>query len=138
MGLVTLVFYTDFWRKINLEIKDNAMSLSPRRIVLRAFRILGIGLGGGYLLTCILLYFFQERLLFFPPPLPQNFVYPFSEHFDEVFLPVDGATLAALHFTQDNPTGVVLFLHGNADTFQTANLAAAPFLRRGYDVLLLE
>ena len=113
------------------------MSLSLRRIVLGAIRILGIGLGCGYLLTCLLLYFFQERLLFFPTALPQGFVYPFAERFSEVFLPVDGATLAGLHFTQDNPKGVVLYLHGNADRLQDANFAAAPFLRRGYDVLLL-
>jgi fermentation-respiration switch protein FrsA (DUF1100 family) len=90
------------------------------------------------LLTCLLLYFFQERLLFFPTALPQSYVYSFSERFSEVFLPVDGAKLAALHFTQDNPKGVVLYLHGNADSLRTANLAAYPFLRSGYDVLLLE
>jgi alpha-beta hydrolase superfamily lysophospholipase len=83
------------------------------------------------------LYFLQERLLFIPTPLPQDYVYPFPERFSEVFLPVDGATLAALHFTQDHAKGVVLFLHGNADTLQSANIAARPFLRQGYDVLLL-
>jgi alpha-beta hydrolase superfamily lysophospholipase len=114
------------------------MWVSLRRILLRAFRTLGIGLGGGYLLTCLLLYFFQERLLFFPTALPSNFIYPFSERFSEVFLPVDGATLAALHFTQDNPKGVVLFFYGNADTLRAADLTARPFLQSGYDVLMLE
>jgi uncharacterized protein len=114
------------------------MSLTPRRLSFKTLRILGIGVGCGYLLTCLLLYFFQERLLFFPTALPQSFVYPFSERFNEVFLPANGATLAALHFTQDNPKGVILYLHGNADSLRSANVYASPFLRRGYDVLLLE
>jgi uncharacterized protein len=114
------------------------MPASPRRVLLRALRTLGIGLGGGYLLTCVGLYFFQERLLFFPTVLSPNFVYPFSERFSEVSLPVDGATLAALYFTQDNPKGAVLYLAGNADTLLNADRMVRPFMRSGYDVLMLE
>jgi alpha-beta hydrolase superfamily lysophospholipase len=65
-------------------------------------------------------------------------VYPFTQHATEVFLPVDGATLALVHFTQPHPKGVVLYLHGNSGTLQEADLLAEPFIRRSYDVVLLD
>jgi fermentation-respiration switch protein FrsA (DUF1100 family) len=85
-----------------------------------------------------MLYFVQERFLFHPQVLPQEFVYAFPGHVTEVFLPVDGATLSALHFTRTAPNGVVLYLHGNAETLRTADTAAEPFVQRGYDVFLLD
>jgi alpha-beta hydrolase superfamily lysophospholipase len=101
-------------------------------------RVLLIGVGGGYLLTCLLLYFGQERLLFHPSALLHEFRYPFHVPFEEVFLPVDGATLAAVYFTHPDAKGVVLFLHGNGETLWTAGTAAEPFLRSGYEVFALD
>jgi alpha-beta hydrolase superfamily lysophospholipase len=101
-------------------------------------RVFFIGIGGGYLLTCLLLYFAQEHLLFPSSALPHDFRYPFHTSFEEVFLPVDGATLAAVYFKQPNSKGVVLFLHGNGETLLKAEDAAEPLLRNGYDVFALD
>jgi pimeloyl-ACP methyl ester carboxylesterase len=100
--------------------------------------IFGIGIVGGYLATCVLLYVGQERFFFHPRALPQDFDYAFRAPFEEVFLPVEGATLAAVHFTQPGAKGVVLFLHGNGETLQSAEFSAQPFLRNGYDVFAVD
>jgi uncharacterized protein len=111
---------------------------TPPRLLHRMLRVFFIGIAGGYLLTCVLLYFGQERLLFHPSALPHDFRYPFRAPFKEVFLPVDGATLAAVHFTHAGSKGVVLFLHGNGEMLLTAEASAEPFLRNGYDVFALD
>jgi uncharacterized protein len=111
---------------------------APPRLLYKMLRIFLIGIGGGYLLTCLLLYFAQERLLFHPSPLPHDFRYPFHTPFEEVFLPVDGATLAAVHFKQAGSKGVVFLLHGNGETLLNAQGRAEPFLRNGYDVFALD
>ncbi|MFL5800903.1 MAG: alpha/beta hydrolase [Roseiflexaceae bacterium] len=111
---------------------------APPRLLYRMLRVLFIGIVGGYLLTCVLLYFEQEHLLFPAGPLPHDFRYPFHTPFEEVFLPVDGATLAAVHFKQPNSKGVVLFLHGNGETLLNAEGRAERFLRNGYDVFALD
>jgi uncharacterized protein len=115
-----------------------AMRLFLFLVLRKTLRILTIGVLGGYLIACLTLYLNQERLLFHPTVLAHDFVYSFTQHFTEVFLPVDGASLALVHFTQPNPKGVVLYLHGNADTLKDADFLAERFIRRGYDVILLD
>lgn len=104
----------------------------------KTVRILAIGLLGGYFVSCLILYLAQEQLLFHPTILAHDFAYSFTQHFSEVFLPVDGANLALVHFTQPNPKGVILYLHGNADTLQHADVFAERFIHRGYDVVLMD
>lgn len=108
------------------------------RLLRKTFRILVIGLLGGYFIACLILYLAQEQLLFHPTILPHDFAYCFTQHVSEVFLPVDGASLSLVHFTQPNPKGVILYLHGNADTLQNADVFAERFIHRGYDVVLLD
>lgn len=89
-----------------------------------------------YLLVCACLYFFQERLLFYPEVTATDFEYVFPHRYDEVSLPVDGATIHALHFRVDNPRGVVLYLHGNAGSLRSWGTLASEFLGHGYDILI--
>jgi len=117
---------------------DYIMRSPPRHLLRKALRILTASLVGGYLVTCLILYFYQERLLFHPTVVPRDFVYSFAAPFTEVALPVDGATLDLLHFQRPAPKGVVLYLHGNADTIQTDAAVPERFLCRGYDVVLLD
>ncbi len=91
-----------------------------------------------YLAVCVLLYLFQERLLFFPEVLPQNYRFSFSHPFEEVSLPVEGATLHALHFTVPQPKGVVLYLHGNAGSLRSWGSMASEIVGHGYAVLILD
>jgi alpha-beta hydrolase superfamily lysophospholipase len=101
-------------------------------------RVLSIGILSGYLLSIGILYFEQESFLFHPRALAPNFVYPFHGHFTDITLPVDGATLAGAKFTQPGAKGVVLYLHGNGGTIADVGPAAAAFVQRGYDALLLD
>lgn len=111
---------------------------APPRLLYKMLRVFIIGIVVGYLIVCTLLYFGQERFFFHPRVLPLDFDYGFRAPFEEVSLPVDGATLAAVHFKQPEARGVVLFLHGNGETLQSAEIAAEPFLRNGYDVFAVD
>lgn len=91
-----------------------------------------------YLAICALLYVVQERLLFYPEVLPPHYKFSFPHPFDEVSLPVDGATLHALHFTTHRPKGVVLYLHGNAGSVRSWGSVASDFMAHGYDVLIVD
>ncbi len=61
----------------------------------------------------VILYVKQESLIFPGRPLPADFEFQFDVPFRELTIPVDGAELNALHFQQDDPDGVIFFLHGN-------------------------
>jgi uncharacterized protein len=115
-----------------------AMRLLLLRVLRKTLRILIFGIVAGYVIACLWLYLHQEQMLFHPTVLAHDFAYPFAQHASEVFLPVDGATLALVHFTQPRPKGVVLYLHGNGGTLQEAAVLAEPFIRRSYDVVLLD
>ncbi|MCE2612108.1 alpha/beta hydrolase [Flavobacteriaceae bacterium D16] len=106
---------------------------------MKAFkRILFLGLGA-YLITIVMFYFFQEKLIFLSTPLPQNYAYSFSEYFEEIFLTADdGARLNALWFKKEDPKGLVLYFHGNADNLSRWGEITIPFVRKGYDVLVMD
>jgi uncharacterized protein len=91
-----------------------------------------------YVLVCSALYFSQDGLVFRPEPLARDFRFEFPQKFSEVNLPVDGATLNALHFTTENPKGVVLFFHGNAGNLRRWGDVAESFTSRGYDLFIFD
>ena len=53
-------------------------------------------------------------------------------------IPVPGATLHALHFTQPQPRGLVFFLHGNAGNLQTWTTGVDFYRRVNYDLFILD
>ncbi len=114
------------------------MRLRLFRVLGKILRILTFGLGAGYLIACLWIYLNQEQMLFHPTVLAHDFVYPFTQPATEVFVPVEGATLALVEFTPPRPHGVVLYLHGNGATLQAAEILAEPFLRRSYAVVMLD
>ena len=84
-------------------------------------------------------YFLQEKIIFLPTTLPQNYAYSFSEYFEEVFLTADdGARLNALWFKREDPKGLVLYFHGNAGNLARWGEITVPFVRKGYDVLVMD
>jgi len=91
-----------------------------------------------YGLLCALLYSQQERMVFFPEVLPPGYRFAFSQPFEEVSLPVDGATLSALHFTVERPRGAILFFHGNGGSLRNWGDLAGHWTRHGYAVLMLD
>jgi hypothetical protein len=72
------------------------MRLLLLRVLRKTLRILTLGTVAGYLIACLFLYLNQEQMLFHPTVLAHDFVYPFTHHSTEVFLPVDGATILGL------------------------------------------
>ena len=91
-----------------------------------------------YILVCSGLYFQQSELIFRPEVLPADFRFSFPQTFSEVNVPVDGASLNALHFTVPQPRGVVLFFHGNAGSLRRWGEVAESFTSRGYDLFVFD
>ena len=84
------------------------------------------------------LYFEQERLIFPGRPLAAQFQFHFDQRFEELRIPVPGATLDALHLMQDQPRGLVFFLHGNAGNLQTWTTGIEFYRRVNYDLFMLD
>lgn len=125
---------------VNDPVSSRALQASFPRSLRAAFTLASrlVALGAlVYVAVVVLLYFRQESLLFMPSPLSQD------ERIDmpgvsEVNIPVDGATLHALHFRQPNAKGVVFFLHGNAGNVKTWLTSTEFYRRTGYDLFLLD
>ncbi|MCU0490738.1 MAG: alpha/beta fold hydrolase [Chloroflexaceae bacterium] len=92
----------------------------------------------GYGLLCGALFLLQERLIFFPQRDGPGTRYEFGVPVEEVFISVDGAQLHALHFRAPEAAGVVLYLHGNAGSLRSWGALGPAFVRRGYDVLMVD
>ncbi len=93
----------------------------------------------GYLLLMALLYFFQERFIFKPEKLDPDFEYRYDVPFRELFFDVaEGVRINGLHFTTENPRGLVLYFHGNSRSIKGWAKYARDFFRYGYDVVLVD
>jgi len=85
------------------------------------------------------LYFLQEKLIFLPTTLPQDYAYSFSNPFEELFLKSDdGAVINTIHFKNENPKGVILYLHGNAGNLSRWGKITEFFVEKDYDVLVMD
>lgn len=91
-----------------------------------------------HLLMAIFLYFEQEKMLFPGSKLPGNYQYQFDVPFEELNLSVSGTTLNALHFTQENPRGLVFFLHGNSGNLASWATGADYYQRVNYDMFIFD
>jgi uncharacterized protein len=86
---------------------------------------------------CGWFYFSQERLIFHPSPLPVSHVFSLPL-VTEVKIPVEGATLSAVHFKHPDSKGVIFFLHGNGGTLATW-LRSTDFYRNNrFDVFMID
>jgi pimeloyl-ACP methyl ester carboxylesterase len=88
------------------------------------------------LLGCGMMYFSQENMIFYPEALPPDFKYSFPARFEEVNLPVAGATINALYFRTERPRGVVVYFHGNAGSLRGWGEVATDFTGKGYDTFI--
>jgi hypothetical protein len=114
--------------------------MSPRvlRTGVAALKFL-VPLGAlGYAGTLGLLYASQERLIFHGVPLPADYRFQFDQRFEEIGVPVQGATLDALHFIQDEPRGLVFFIHGNAGNLATWTTGIDFYRRVNYDLFIFD
>ena len=86
-----------------------------------------------------LLQYFQEKVVFLPVALPLEHEFKFETAFEEYLweTPFDGK-INGLHFKIENPKGVILYFHGNADNLHRWGKIAAEFTHFGYDVLVMD
>ncbi len=118
------------------SIKSPATAPRPRRLVRGFATLLVIG---GLLYTGVvgLFYVSQERLIFIPTTLQANHVFTLADT-TEVSIPVNGATLSALHFKQPDAKGVIFFLHGNGGNLSSW-LKTTDFYRNNkYDLFMID
>ncbi len=84
------------------------------------------------------LYVKQADLIFPATPLDANFQFDFGVEFEELTLAVDGASLSAVHFRQENPRGLIFFLHGNGGNLNSWASGADYYQRINYDMFMLD
>jgi alpha-beta hydrolase superfamily lysophospholipase len=92
----------------------------------------------GYAGALGLLYVKQERIILPATALAADYRFQFDQPFEEVWIPVEGASLHALHFKQPNPRGVVFFLHGNAGNLVSWTTGVDFYRRVNYDLFIVD
>jgi len=79
----------------------------------------------------ILAYFFQEKFIFKPEKLKQDFEFKYDIPFKEYFFDVEPGV-------RDNPSGLILYFHGNTRSIKGWAKYAKDFYRYNYDVVLVD
>ena len=92
----------------------------------------------GYAGALGLLYVKQERIILPASALAADYRFQFDQPFEEVWIPVQGASLHALHFKQPNPRGVVFFLHGNVGNLVSWTTGVDFYRRVSYDLFIVD
>lgn len=93
----------------------------------------------GIIVASMLVYFVQQYFFFHPEKLPRNFQFKYDRPFKEWNLqPEKGARLNGLHFTVENPKGVILYFHGNTRSVKGWAKFAQDFTRYGYDLVMFD
>ena len=94
---------------------------------------------GGIVLLSVAAYFLQERFIFKPEKLKQDFQFKYDIPFREYFFDVEpGVRINGLHFFRDNPSGLILYFHGNTRSIKGWAKCAMDFYRYNYDVVLVD
>lgn len=93
----------------------------------------------GYFLLLFAAYFVQERFIFKPEKLAAGFEFKYDAPFKEIsFNPEPGVTISGIHFQVKNPSGLILYFHGNTRSIKGWGKYARDFFRFGYDVVLVD
>jgi pimeloyl-ACP methyl ester carboxylesterase len=105
--------------------------------VLRLVAGIATALVLAYAVVAAGVYWKQEALIFHPVALPAD------TRFDlpgvtEVKVPVDGATLSALHLKLPDPKGIVFFLHGNSGNLRSWVTSVDFYRRANFDLFIVD
>ena len=92
----------------------------------------------GYAGILALLYLGQERLIFPGSTLPADYQFRFDQPFEEIRIPVPGATLNALHFRQPDSRGLVFFLHGNGGDLSSWTTNLEFYRKINFDLFIFD
>jgi alpha-beta hydrolase superfamily lysophospholipase len=93
-----------------------------------------------YVVINLFVYFGQEKFLFKPEKLPKDFEfkYPNQKATEYNLEREEGVNINAVHFSIDNPKGVVMYLKGNSRSIKGWGKFAIDFTRLGYDVIMVD
>jgi len=93
-----------------------------------------------YVVINLMVYFAQEKFLFKPEKLPSDFEFKYpNQKATEYNLELDeGVNISAVHFSVDNPKGVVMYLKGNSRSIKGWGKFAIDFTRLHYDVVMVD
>lgn len=107
---------------------------------MKRLKIAGFSIIILYLFTTMMLLTFQEQLIFRSESLPQDHVFTAEIPFEELFIKAsDGAVLNGLHYKQENPKGVLIYFHGNAQTLEYWGKWTEELSKRyQYDVVVMD
>jgi alpha-beta hydrolase superfamily lysophospholipase len=93
----------------------------------------------GYTAICIFYYLNQERIIFPASGIALNTELNFTIDHQELYLDTpDGARLHGVLFKAENPKGLILHFHGNAENMRFMQTAAEPFVYRNYSFLAMD
>lgn len=86
-----------------------------------------------------LLKYLQEKVVFLPSVLDESHVFDFKSPFEEHFWDTDfEGRINCIHFKTENPKGVIVYYHGNADNLARWGTIAEKLTRFSYDVLVMD
>ena len=87
----------------------------------------------------IMLNRFQEKFLFYPTKLDKDLPYQFPWPHEEWFIETEpDIEINALYFKSEQSKGVVLYFHGNAGALDDWGFVAEDFLKRNYDLVIID
>jgi pimeloyl-ACP methyl ester carboxylesterase len=93
----------------------------------------------GIAVLSILVYLLQERFIFKPEKLRKDFQFKYNVPFKEYFFEIEpGVSINGLHFSRENPKGLILYFHGNTRSIKGWAKYARDFFRYDYDVVLVD
>ena len=109
-----------------------------RKTTFQAFARLLFGIGLAIVALYAYLYLAQGSIVFQPTALADDYEFQIPVPFEEVNIPVGGAVINAIHFRQEDPQGLIFFLHGNGGNLQSWSANADYYRRVNYDVLMID
>ena len=95
-------------------------------------------LATAYVLFAAAVYFKQDTMIFRGSKLPVDHQFHFDLPFEERTISVDGATLSGIRFTQEDPLGLIFFLHGNGGDLESWTSGADYYQRVNYDMFMFD
>ena len=113
----------------------NSVKKNPQ---LRSLTVVLSVLATTYVLFAAAIYAKQDEMIFQGSTLPDDHQFNFDLPFEERTVSVDGALLSGIRFTQENPRGLIFFLHGNGGDVESWSSGADYYQRVNYDMFMLD
>jgi hypothetical protein len=109
------------------------------KITLRRFLALLLGLVATlYAAFAAAIYFQQDGMIFQGTKLPGDYQFQVNVPYEELAVTVDGANLSGILIAQENPRGLIFFLHGNGGNLDSWTSGADYYRSVNYDMFMFD